>query len=80
MRADQRQDYPRQQQDAQRVEPGNQGRAGEIAAEQGPVQPSANHRESQGDRRERALQPYAREEVVGQPVAEVTLEHGQDQQ
>ena len=49
VRADQRENDRRQHQNVQRVEPGNQHGAGKVAAEKGPVQPGADHRESQHD-------------------------------
>ena len=54
--------------------------AGEVAAEQGPVQPGTDHRHAQRDRRESRAQACSREQVVGQRVPEVALEHCQDQQ
>ena len=71
---------PGSQQDVQRVQPGDEDLAGEVAAEQRPVHPGADHRDAQRDRRQRGPQPDAGEQVVGQRVAEVTLEHRQDQQ
>ena len=77
---DQRQDDAREQQDVQGVQPRDDDVAGEVAAEQRPVQPGADHRHAQRDRGERGAQADAGEQVVGQRVAEVALEHGQDQQ
>ena len=54
--------------------------AREVAAEQRPVQPGADHRHAQRDRTQRGPQPDARQQVVGKRVTEVTLEHRQDQQ
>ena len=44
------------------------------------MQPGADHRHSQRDRRQGGPQPDAGQQVVGQRVAEETLEHGQNQQ
>jgi hypothetical protein len=88
--ADERQDDSRDQQDVQRVHTGQQyavlralvsePTAWEIATEQRPVHPRADQRNAEGDRGQRGAQADAGEQVVGQRVAEVALEHRQDQQ
>ena len=80
MNPDERQDDSRDQQDVQRVEPRDDDGAGEVTAEQRPVQPGADQWHAEGDRGEGGAQAGAREQVVGQGVAEVALEHRQDQQ
>ncbi len=87
---DERQDDSRDQQDVQRVHAGQQvtvrgalvsePAAREVATEQRPVQPGADHRDCHCDRGQRGAQADAGQQVVGQRVAEVALEHRQDQQ
>ena len=88
--ADERQDDSRDQQNVQRIHSRQEEAvlhtvvthtaAGEVASEQRPVQPGADDRHAERDRRHRGPQPDAREQVVGQGVAEVPLEHRQDEQ
>ena len=90
MNADERQDDSGDQQDVQRVHPGEQdahrvalvthATAGEVTAEQRPVQPGSDDRHAHRDRRQRRPQADAGQQVVGQRVTEVALEHRQDQQ
>ena len=78
--ADERQHDSGEEQDVDGVEPGHQDGAREVAAEQRPVQPGADDRNAQGDGGQRGPDAGARQQVVGQRVAEESLEHGQDEQ
>ena len=77
---DERQHDSREQQNVNRVQARDDDVAREVAAEQRPVHPRPDDRDAQRDRRESGADARARQQVVGQRVAEEALEHGQDQQ
>ena len=77
---DERQHDSGEEQNVHGVETGQQDRAGEVPAEDRPVHPGSHHRDAQCDRGQRGPDAGARQQVVGQRVAEESLEHRQDQQ
>ncbi len=78
--ADQSQDDAGEEQDVQHVEARDDDDAGEVAAEQCPVDPGADDRDTEDDATHGGADAGARQEVVGERVTEEALEHRQDQQ